>query len=165
MKSESNECSAPSEGLSTDKELTMKDFLRKGLLVYAWFVGIMGGLFALVNALEKPPKNDIADTIVFIVVGGGGASLIYLLYRYITNRWDALGGGGRFFVTLSCLAIFAGPLWFLYYVVIALLLVAALIYAFAGPHGAARDWARDADPTNAELMAMRHKLEDINKKL
>jgi hypothetical protein len=143
------------------RDLTMKNFLRIGLLVSAWFVGIIGGLGALVNALEQPPK--IADTIGCIVVGGG-ASLIYLLlYRYITNRWDAMGGWGRFFVTLPCLAIFAGPLLSL----TPLLLVAAAIYAFFGPHGAAEEWSGGQIPggRDATLRSINRTLRDIDRKL
>ena len=150
----------------------MRIFLRIGLGVCLWIIGIIGGVFTIAM-LGEAKRDGFIDPLFAFVIFGGSWGLLYLLYRYIGNRWDSMMGWGRFFVTLPCLAIFAGAGWIAWSVqeifvglLIAILVVASVIAFFAGGGGAylpggSKDWGK-ADP---DLIGIRNALDDIKKKL
>ena len=146
-------------------DITAKDLIRFGLAACAWLSGIMG-LFALFNALG--PKGDSYNTLTFLSFSGG-AALLYLLRRYLINRWDAMGAWTRFFITLPCfLAIFAGALLLLSVLFCVVVGIALLVFFFAGG-GRVSDIVgpvidREAE-RDANLIGIRNALDDIKKKL
>jgi hypothetical protein len=156
----------------------MRTFLRVGLGVCLWIVGILGVVLTLVILfrVEQGSSNLILPFMIF------GWGLLHLLYRYIGNHWYHMMATTKSLITLVCFAIFPGVGWFawgvwvgwglrgvfvvLFYVVVG---IAFLVFFFAGGGSLGdilgygpreREMERDAN-----LRGISNALDNIKKKL
>lgn len=89
----------------------MRTFLRYGLGVCLWIVGFMGVVGTLAT-LVTAKRDGFQEPLLAFAIFGGGWGLLYLLYRYIGNRWYDMMDTTRTLITLVCFAIFAILGWY-----------------------------------------------------
>jgi hypothetical protein len=89
----------------------MRTFLRFGLGVCLWIVGIIGIVLTL-GLLIQAKRDGSKEPLLAFVIFGSGWGLLYLLYCYIGNHWYDMMDTTRSLITLGCFAIFTGAGWF-----------------------------------------------------
>ena len=77
----------------------MRTFLRYGLGVCLWIVGFMGVVGTLATLVTEK-RDGFQEPLLAFAIFGGSWGLLYLLYRYIGNRWYDMTDTTRTLITL-----------------------------------------------------------------